>query len=110
MIFKEFTLKSHLPEQMSTEIMYEIASARADRVELLRINIACDNLEDISDKKRFSTLVKLLKDMKKNTKIQFFATEDSFKLSKTEAIFLQNKYPEHLNDRILGERFVYVKL
>lgn len=110
MLFKEFTLKSHLPEQISTEIMYEIASARADNAELVRINILCDDSTAIEKIKLFSWVLKILKQMKSNSKIQFFATEDSFKLSKTEAIFLQNKYPDYFTENSVKGDFFYIKL
>ena len=113
MYFKEITLRACLPEHMATEIMYEIASARADGAELFRINISANESDGVIYKKRYSSLVRLLKGMKDDGRIQFFATEDSFASMNTEAIFLHNKYPQHFNSS--GEAkedkgYVYIKL
>lgn len=113
MYFRELTLKAVLPENISTEIMFEVAAARADRIELLRINILNEETTDDSYKKLLSTLKKLLKSMKADGRIQFFANEESFKAQSTEAVFLKNKYPDlfDLSKKHSGEKgFVYIKI
>ena len=64
MFFKKITLRSNLPENILTEIMYEIASARVDGAELLRVNISNEEYLDVPLKKRYSILIRLLKKMK----------------------------------------------
>ena len=72
--------------------MYEVASAHAAGVELLRINIKKD---DAAGYKRATTaLLKCLRSLKSSGMIQFFATAESFNTGSTEAQFLINKYPE----------------
>ena len=115
MIIKEITLKSKTPEQVSTEIMYEIASARVDGLELIRINILKGIGFDvgISDKKLNQAIIHTLKDMKQDGRIQFYATAKNFEESATEAVFLQNKYPDMLSSQPAstdGEVFIYLKL
>lgn len=113
MYFKELTLRGENPEQISTEVMYEVAAARADRAELLRINILNEEANDLFPKKRLSVLIRILKIMKGDGRIQFFATQDSFNSLGTEAVFLQNKYPERfdvLPHNNCEEDFVYIKL
>ncbi len=113
MNYKEFNLRALTPDSASTEIMYEIATARADKVDLLRINVIYGEREGSVDiKKTLSHISKLLKSMKQNGTIHFFATPDSFTLGRTEAVFLQNKYSEHfLNMPQIDEgTFIYIKL
>ena len=110
MSYKEINLRSLTSESVVTEIMYEIATARADMVDLIRINSVCHMAEEAFDSKKvFSSIIKLLKTMKQNGSIHFFATLDSFNRSTTEAVFLQNKYPELFSVQPSGE-FVYIKL
>ncbi len=113
MYFRELTLRAVLPENISTEIMFEIAAARADRTELLRINILNEETTDDSYKKLLSAMKKILKSMKADGRIQFFASEESFKAQTTEAVFLQNKYPDlfDLSKNLGGGKgFVYIKI
>ncbi len=114
MSYKEINLRATTAESACTEIMYEVATLRADGVQLIRLNINIDgNSDDIDGKKLFSAVVKLLRDMKWGRRIQFFATRDSFKLGKTEAVFLQNKYPDifdGLTSHNEGSEYVYIKL
>lgn len=114
MSYKEINLRAKTPETAVTEVMYEIASLRADGIGLLRINIIYEAGEelDTETKRIISQIIKLLKNMKQKGSIQFFATEDSFRLSSTEVVFLQNKYPAIFSAHPSreGESFVFVKL
>ncbi len=110
MSYRELLLRSDTPEGAVTEIMYEIASARVDFIDLVKFEI---NTENIEINKYMQSIIKALKAMKQKGTFQFFATKESFEDSRTEAVFLQNKYP-HLFD---GEIFespnricVYIKL
>ena len=80
----------------------------------LRINIIYEAEEEIDTetKRIISQIIKQLKNMKQKGSIQFFATEDSFRLSSTEVVFLQNKYPAIFSGHPSreGETFVFVKL
>lgn len=113
MKYKELKLRAKTPDGASTEIMYEIATARADGFNLIRIDISYDENEgSVEIKKIIHTLIKLLKSMKQNGNIHFFATPESFSLGSTEAVFLQNKYPEHFADKVQNNEgmFIYIKL
>ncbi len=109
MKIKTIRLQSVLSDEVLTEIMFEIASARAEGAELLRfeLNLVNDNL---ATTKQF--IIKKLKDMKQKSRIQFFAAADSFKNGSTEAVFLLNKYPAHFEKNSPGEseNYIYVKL
>lgn len=113
MSYKEINLRSSSPDGAITEIMYEIASARADSIDLIKIiSFSNHNDEAIDSKKIFSSIIKLLKTMKQNGSIHFFATSDSFDRSTTEAVFLQNKYPDLFTVEPKAEdgEYVYIKL
>ncbi len=109
MKIKYIQLKSGLGDEALTEIMFEIASARAEGAGLLRFEL---NEQDESFSKLMLYIIRKLKGMKQKGHIQFFATSDSFEKGSTEAIFLMNKYPalfECVNaDEI--KKYIYVKL
>lgn len=105
MSYKELSLRAELPEGAVTELMYEIASCRADDADLIRINIDA-TLPEI--KKILSASLKTLKAMKEKGSIQFYATKESFDLMRTEAVFLQNKYPDLFSEIISSENQVYI--
>ena len=113
MNYREFTLRAEMPEQISTEIFFEIASARADGIELLCINIFDEGINYVSPEKHYLAVIKMLKNLKGEGRIQLFATSDSFNKQKTEAYFLQNKYPEIFNtaeNKSLDENKVYIRI
>ena len=106
-MYKIIDLKAENIDSMTTEIMFEVAGARADGNELIRLNINND------EAKLYDGAIKLLKNMKQKGLIQFFATEKSFSYGSTEAIFLMNKYQDNisLTDNESGEvSFIYVKI
>ena len=106
-MYKIIDLKSDNIDSVTTEIMFEVAAARADGNELIRLNINNDGT------RMYAFAVKLLKAMKQKGLIQFFATEKSFAVGSTEASFLMNKYQDiiSLTDNKNGEvSSIYVKL
>ena len=106
-MYKIIDLKAENIDSMTTEIMFEVAGARADGNELIRLNINND------ETKMYDGAIKLLKNMKQKGLIQFFATEKSFSNGSTEASFLMNKYQDSisLGDNKGGEvSYIYVKI
>ena len=112
MRYKEIDIKSNTKEELNTEIMLEIALARSDKIELLKLNLACINEDTFDEANKLNgSLVKLLKKMKEDSRIQFFANSRSFELNTTESEFLINKYPEiFLNKEINNGGVYYIKL
>ncbi len=92
MKYKNYRLTSETGSSVSTELMFEIASARVSGIELIRFELP-KNDEKRAGKLRAAVL-RILRMMKGRGQIQFFATEDAFSSSTTEAQFLLNKYPE----------------
>lgn len=112
MSYREINLRASDPDAASTEIMYEIAAGRADSVDLIRFNIS---LPDASadEKRLFFHAIRLLKNMKQKGTVHFLATREDFSISSTEAVFLQNKYPELFDSLPMendGSLYIYVKI
>ena len=97
---------------LETEIMFDIASDRISGAELVSFGITKPEDEKIA-KKIISTALKLLKKLKGEKKIQFYATDDSFISNSTEAQYLYNKYPSEMDARAESSstvEYIYVKL
>jgi len=113
MILKEIDLRSCVKENAETEIMYEVASARADDIELIRINLKSSAEQESGLNKLLAVLIRLLKNMKQNGQIQFYAVPESFSKMSTEAVFLINKYPVIFKNIPTSEengQFIFIKL
>lgn len=103
--FKIITLRCDNSQNINTELHFEIASARAERCEVVAIQF------DNTVEKNETTIISSLKKMKTAGAIQFFAIPESFKLGNTESVFLLNKYPDVFSS--VGENCynnIYVKL
>ena len=83
-------------DEIYTEIMFALATARTEGAELLFVEITECDVEKFDAIK--SSVIKRLKQMKQSGQIQFFATPDSFKRASTEAVFLLNKYSTFLGN------------
>lgn len=83
------TLESMIAEQIDTEIRFVVASARAGEKELVYFKV-----ESKDELKVSTALLKCLKAMKKQGKIDFFADKNAFDIHTAEASYLINKFPE----------------
>ena len=115
MIYREINFKGKEADSLITELLFEIAGARADGVQLVRFNLALGE-EKIDEKlinRMVDKLIKQLKQMKFEGRIQFYATESDFLDSTTKANFLINKYPSVFvcqPEKICDMPFVYVRI
>ena len=112
MIYERITLKNKTVVNAATEIMFELATKRAERVELLRLDLIRSEGE-----REFERLVagvkRVLKNMRSRRQIQFFVTPESFTEQTTEIQFLLNKYSDYVNDKeepAEGTTYFYIKL
>ena len=112
MYYKQIDVNCENIDNLSTELRYEIATAKVDGLQLLRINLCNNALEDSGYTKLIGGAIRLLKEMKREGRVQFIASKDSFEKNKTEAVFLINKYPElfPLEQNTNGCEFIYIKL
>lgn len=83
---KSFELKSKLNESLNTEIAFAIATSRAEGVEIVKMILA----PEIIKKEAF--VMKTLRNMKANGKIQLFERSENLASDTTEARYLRNKY------------------
>lgn len=114
MIHREINLKAKTPDGMATELMFEIAGARADQIEIIRLYVSReddpapnDNLQNM-----LGVAGRTLRDLKKKGLIQFYATSTSFENGSTEASFLVNKYPSLFTNtnNDIGKNCIYIKI
>ena len=111
-IYRELTLLSDSVPKVATEIMFEVATARADGTELVRFNIL-PREDDRLAQRLAREAQRVLKGMKGRGAIQFFATPASIESVSTEYEFIMNKYSEIIEDvgaSVDGGSYVYVKL
>ena len=93
-MFCEYKLTGTCLADLDTEIRFNIANARQERAELIRLILPGTSE---SDAKRITNCVlKILRSMMKASLIQFFINEKDINSSSTEAEFLLNKYPSFI--------------
>ena len=97
-------------EALVTELRYTVATTRAEGGELLMISIP--ETGDGQAKKTRALATRILKTMKKEGLIQFYATKESFDSSSTEAKFLLNKYSHVFSEshNPISANILYVKI
>lgn len=112
MNYKVIEIESLNGDDAVVEMRFAVADARAGGAELVRIDVPFGEDEKVY-KNIFSTLVRTLKLMKDERKIQFYATEKNFSSSSTEAAFLLNKYPSIFICGITDNEnagYIYIKI
>ena len=109
MIYKKRELNLINIDDFFVELKFEIATARADGCEILRIDIN-DNTENEDTSKSHSQIKKILRSMKQKNFIQFFANPSDFENHTTEAVFLLNKYSMFVDSEEKNANFIYIKL
>ena len=99
----EYVMESTLSDQVATEIRFIVASARAGGYELISLKTKRDNVHESNE----VALVKNLKAMKKESKIDFFANRDAFAHGSAEASYLINKFPQ-ISTTVESEEFYLI--
>lgn len=79
-------------EYLMTELRFNIAAARAEKMELVLFELATD--DDRSRRRRYTSILFRLRQLKREGTISFFAAESDFADGTTEADYLLNKYTE----------------
>lgn len=78
-------------KDITTEVLFKVASARASNVSVIRFDI---KKSDRESERVYSFLSRVLRGMKKRGSIQFFVTKEGFSRSATEAQYILNVFPE----------------
>ena len=100
------TIDNILNEQIHTEIRFCIASARA-----LEKDLVCIKLKKDEKRGKLGELImKNLRAIKKEGRLDFFADKEAFEKTSAEASYLINKFPSVLNLIEDEEFFLLIKL
>lgn len=87
MNFKKIEIKADMNSTVKTELLFSIAAARAEKCEILCVDIP-------QDRARFIPYMeKTLKALKKSGRIQLYVMSSELTDDLTEARYLRNKYP-----------------
>ena len=89
MKYNSFAFSHGTQSTVETEILYNIASARANKVEILRFSPS-----QVENEKALSAAIRVLRGLKKQGKIRLFILSQDLFSDSTEAEYLRNKYPD----------------
>ena len=114
--FRSFTMSLYIKQlkytksaQMNTEVLFEIAGARADGCSVVRLDLPFSEECGVSEKASL-TLKRIIRSIKKRGTVQFFVSKDDILHSTTEARYLMNVFPEVENNIPSSGFFVFIKL
>ena len=110
-MFKKAVIECYSDTSVETEILFNIASTRAIGSKLLRLDFVNMTKKSLFNHQK-KIMLSLLREMKREGRIQFFATEETFEKMKLEAQFLYNKYESFIDLSKDSDEtvFVYVLL
>ena len=107
-MLQSYILNGLSRSELNTELRFIFASARVDGAQIVRLEIT---QSDDGELDRISgSVIKLLRSLKKEGSIEFYANDESFRANSTEAIFLLNKYSQYIPDEKVNKRFIFVKM
>ena len=92
MIIRSETVTGKTLKELTTEIMFFVASSKALKNEIFVLDIKPTPSEE-SNLRRAELVARVLKDLKRRGMIQFFAASSDFDSTLTEIEYLKNKYP-----------------
>ena len=105
-VYKETKLYGVSYAELNTEVRFNIADARSDGSELVRLLVCAS-----SDAARaVNCLKRVLRAMKRSNKIEFFISESELYGGSTEAEFLLNKYNAFLPEQVDNGSSIFVKI
>ncbi len=110
MKYIEINLRSDSLSSLKNEILFEIASCRAAKIELICFKLGISEKVTV---RTLNALEKQIRKIKEKGIIQVFANLASFSDNTTEAKFLSNKYPdffEKIPQKTKNEHCIYIKL
>ncbi len=110
MEYSIFDLKYDKSSEITTEIMFNVASARAAGAKLIRFNISFNEDPAVTEK-RIKHTFKTLRNMKKAGKLECFVTKEDLKGSSTEAAYMYNRFGKHIDvSDEACEEVIYISL
>ncbi len=108
-MYLDFRLDGTCRAELDTEVKFNIAGARAEKIELVRLDLPLTE-DERNNSRLLCCLIKVLRTMMRNGTIQFYVTDDGFSASTTEAEFLDNKYHGLIVPSNSEYKYIYVKM
>ncbi len=108
-MYEEFLLSGSGLADLDTEIRFNIANARAESAEIVRLSLALGANEHDNMRKE-NCLIKILRSMMRAGLIQFYVSDEDFEEGSTAAEFMLNKYSRFISGSPTGYRYFYVKM
>ena len=108
MLLFKFELSGSCKRDFNTEIRFNIASARFDNADLVKIIIPSKD-ETRENNRLLSCVTRILGTLKKEGIIQFYITHSDLKKMTTEAQYVINKYSDQI-PYIETDNVIYVKI
>ena len=91
MDYRLFDLKEDRQEDIFNDILFNIACAKADGCNLVRLDLI--NEDEKSFNKNVKAITRFLRELKKNDKIQLYLPANELSGASTESEYLNNMYP-----------------
>ena len=88
-----YEIKGKNSDQITTEIIFFVTSAKTLEYDLIKLNLKLIENREL-DEKRKALSDKILKSIKRRGMIQLYISAADFESTSTEAIYLGNKYPD----------------
>lgn len=108
-MYQEFLLGGSGLADLDTEIRFNIANARAESAEIVRLSLAF-GADERDNVRRENCLIKILRSMMRAGLIQFYVSDEDFKQGSTAAEFIINKYSRFISESPANYRYFYVKM
>lgn len=110
MLYQIYNVTAEKKVNIETEILFAIAEARTNKVDLIRVDLGIATDATVSH--RATVGKRYLRAMKKAGKIQAFVHSDELSENTTDCIYILNKYPTLTKDAANTEdrSFFIVKL
>ena len=108
-MYIDFKLDGTCKAEFDTEVKFNIAGARADKIELVRLDLPLSE-DERNNNRLLCCLIKVLRSMMRDGAIQFYVTDDGFAAPTTEAEFLDNKYHDYIVPSNSEYKYIYVKM
>jgi hypothetical protein len=90
-----FALSKLILNSQNTELNYYIASARADKADLVSF-VYAEGMTEETKAKLMQNVSKSLRRIRAQGRLDFFVSGNDFNESSTEAQYVLNKFPEYM--------------
>ncbi len=108
MLLKTYCLEGSCKREFDTEIKFNLASAKYDGANLVRLSIMKSNDEN-ENCRLLSCVSKVLSSLKKQGTVNFFVKPEQMEQNTTEAEYITNLYGGEIEPQ--NDRFnIYVKI